>query len=309
MHHDIKHRAFGATGITVSEIGMGCNRVGESIHSDAEWIALLRLAADLGVTVFDTAEVYGGGRSQELVGKALGNRQDVVIATKVSPVDGPENSRFTYESVIQGAERCLKLLGRDTIDILQTHGNGSVDEVSNPELIRAFEDLKKSGKIRARASATFDAEGARHAIEHDLVDGLQITYNLVDRSHALPILELAAERGVGLLARMPYQRGSLTGKFSPDREVPDGHRAKLQGDKLAADIERAEAFRELGTGRPGGMAELAMQYVLAEPRLSTTIPGARNEEQLRQNIANATAAPLTPDERRAIEAIQKRSDR
>jgi aryl-alcohol dehydrogenase-like predicted oxidoreductase len=305
MSNDIRTRPFGTTGIAVSEIGLGCNRIGESFNTESEWIALLELAVDLGVTVFDTATVYGKGRSQELVGKALGNRRDVVVATKVSPIDGPEGRQFTYNSVIEGAENCLRLLRRDAIDILQTHGGGSLEEVSNPELIRAFEDLKKSGKIRARASATFNAEGARYAIENGLVEGLQITYNLIDRSHALPILDLAAERGVGLLARMPYQRGTLTGKFVPDREVPEGHRARLQGERLADDIARAEAFRELSRKRPGGMAELAMQYVLHDSRLSTTIPGARNKDQLRRNIAHATADPLTAEELARIEENQQ----
>ena len=165
--------------------------------------------------------------------------------------------------------------------------------------------LKESGKIRVRASATFDAEGACYAIENDLVDALQITYNLVDRSHALPILPLAAKHGVGLLARMPYQRGSLTGKFRPGEEIKEGHRALLQGAKLNDDIAAAERFRSLSESRAGGMAELAMRYVLAEQRISTTIPGARSIEQLRSNIEWAQAPPLTAEELSEIERIQR----
>jgi aryl-alcohol dehydrogenase-like predicted oxidoreductase len=215
MKYEIPQRPLGTTGLHVSEIGLGCNRIGERIQTDGAWIYLLQQAADWGVTVFDTATVYGGGRSQELVGRALGNRDDVVIATKVSPVRDEDGARFTYQSIIEGTENCLRILKRDCIDILQTHGSGSLEEVTNPAFAEAMNRLRDDGKIRVRASATFNAEGGRYAIEHDLVDALQITYNLVDRSHAFPILPLADRNGIGLLARMPYQRGSLTGKFNP----------------------------------------------------------------------------------------------
>ncbi|TVR57929.1 MAG: aldo/keto reductase [Spirochaetaceae bacterium] len=304
MTYDIPTRPLGATGITVSVVGLGCNRIGESIQSDDEWIRLLHQAADWGITVFDTATQYAGGRSQELIGKAFGNREDVVIATKVTPIRDENGTRFTYDSIVEGAENCLRILRRDCIDVLQTHGSGSIEEVSNPAFAEAMERLKEQGKIRARASATFNAQGALYAIEHGLVDALQITYNLVDRDHALPVLPLAGERGIGLLARMPYQRGSLTGKFRPGQAVADGYRAKLQGEKLADDIAAAERFRPLGEKR-GSMGELAMQYVLAEERLSATIPGARSIEQVRQNIENALAPPLSDAELAEIERIAR----
>lgn len=300
--YTIPHRPVGETGPKVSEIGLGCNRIGEDFLSDKEWIRMLNQAADWGITVFDTAARYADGRSQELIGKAFGNRQDVVIATKVNP---PNSGGFTYESIVRGAEECLRILKRDCIDIFQTHGSGSLEEVKNLAFAEAMNHLKQSGKIRVRASATFDDEGACFAMENDLVDALQITYNLIDRSHALPILPVAAEYGVGLLARMPYHRGSLTGKFSPGKKIPEGHRALLQGDKLKDDIEIAERFRTLGEKRGGGMGELAMQYVLYEKRVSATIPGARSIEQLKSNIDNAIAPPLADEELKEIELLQR----
>ena len=304
MGRDMKHRLLGATGITVSEIGLGCNRIGENMLSDAEWIRLLHQAADWGITLFDTAAQYAGGRSQELIGKAFGNRSDVVIATKVSPVQDGDSRRFTVQSIIEGAENCLRLLGRDCIEIFQTHGSGSLDEVSDPSFVEGMARLKEAGKIRVRASATFNAEGACYAMENGLVDALQITYNLVDRGHALPVLPLAEKHGIGLLARMPYQRGSLTGKFHPGGAIAEGHRALLQGDRLADDIAAAEKYRSIAESRKGKMAELAMRYVLHEKRISSTIPGARSIEQVRNNIENGLAAELTVDELREIERIQ-----
>jgi aryl-alcohol dehydrogenase-like predicted oxidoreductase len=305
MHYDIPRRELGRSGPTVSVIGLGCNRIGEDIHTEAEWITLLEQAADRGITLFDTATQYAGGRSQEIIGKAFGNRDDLVIATKVSPVRDEDGARFTYESIVEGTENCLRLLRRDTIDVLQTHGSGSLEEVTNPAFAEAMNYLQESGKIRLRASATFSAEGATYAIENGLVDLLQITYNLVDRDHAMPILPLAGEQNIGLLARMPYQRGSLTGKFRPGEPVAEGHRARLQGDRLADDIAAAERFRELAKARRGGMGELAMQYVLHESRISATIPGARSVDQIRTNIENALAKPITDEELLEIERIQK----
>ena len=304
MGTTIPQRPLGATGIDVSSIGLGCNRIGSDLLTDAEWMSLLHRAADLGVTLYDTAQQYARGRSQELIGKAFGNRPDVVIATKITPVEIEGGRGFTYRSMIEGTEHCLRVLNRETIDVLQTHGSGDLEEVQNDELIRAFEDLVTSGKIRARASATFDATGSSYAMENRLTDVLQITYNLIDRSHALPLLPTAREHRTGILARMPYQRGSLTGKFRPGQPVPEGHRALLQREQLQGDIERAAEFADLAAGRPGGMAELAMQYVLQETSISSVIPGARSVEQLEANIRHGLADPLSPDELAEIARIQ-----
>ncbi|MBD3243009.1 MAG: hypothetical protein GF331_20620 [Chitinivibrionales bacterium] len=296
---------LGSSGISIARIGLGCNRIGEEHLSDSEWVALLHEAADLGVTLFDTAAAYAGGRSEELVGQAFKGRSDVVIATKVSPVHRDGKPPFTAEVIIRGAERSLRALQRECIDVLQTHGSGSLAEMRDPEWAEAMGRLQEQGKIRLRAAAVFHAVGAIHAVEQGLVDVLQVTYNLIDRSHAEPILPVAASHGVGLIARMPFQRGTLTGKFSPGAPVPEGHRARLQGEQLAADIEYAERFRSLGQARPGGMTALAIQYVLAERRMACTIPGARSREQLRLNLEAARAPALTDDERRAVETAQQ----
>lgn len=303
--HDIPRRSLGASGIEVAELGLGCNRIGEDICSDGEWIALLHRAADLGVTIYDTAAQYAGGRSEELIGKAFGNRADVVIATKVSPVREEGTPGFTRDVVIAGAEKSLKVLQRDCIDVFQTHGGGNLEQVRHPEWAEAMDRLKEQGKIRLRAAAVFSGEGGVYAIENGLVDALQITYNLIDTVHADPILPVADKHGIALLARMPYQRGVLTGKFAAGSGA-SGHRAALQGDRLPDDIAAAEAFRELGEARPGGMPALAMQFVLAERRLSCTIPGARSIEQLEANLDAACAPALTDAEAAAIAGIRSR---
>ena len=133
--YQLPKRTLGSSDTYVSELGLGCNRIGENILSDNEWIALLHRAVDLGITVFDTASRYAGGRSEELIGKAFGNRQDVVIATKVSGVYRKGKPSFAKDFVIAGAERSLRALKRDCIEIFQTHGGGGgkLDQVSDPE--------------------------------------------------------------------------------------------------------------------------------------------------------------------------------
>ena len=297
-------RLLGSTSVEVSEVGLGCNRIGEDILSDSGWIALLNRAVDLGVTLFDTATLYASGRSEELIGLAFGNRQDVTIATKVLPSGDPKAPRFSRKTVIEGAERSLRALRRNCIDILQTHGGGALDEICDPEWSKAMALLKEQGKIRFRGSALFDAKGGIYAVENGLVDVLQVTYNLIDVGHALPIIPVAEKYGVGLIARMPYQRGILTGKFSSPEADASSHRAHLQRQRFPADVLAAEQFRELGEGRPGGMPALAMQFVLAEKRISCTIPGARSIDQLEANLAAAAAPGLTEDEFKAIAEIQ-----
>jgi len=303
--HGFPRRVIGSSGIEVSELGLGCNRIGEKMLSSNDWIALLHRAVSLGVAVFDTAAQYAGRQSEELVGKAFGNRQDVVIATKVSDVKCEGKPAFSKNVVMEGAERSLRILNRDCIDIFQTHGSGSLDEVSNSEWAEAMTLLKTQGKIRLRGASVSSVEAGIYVIENGLVDVLQITYNLIDADEALPVMALAHKHGVGLLARMPYQRGILTGKFSPsDTELPE-NRARFQGETLMRDILAAEKFRELGENRPGGMAALAMQFVLAEKRISCTIPGARSVEQLEANVAAAAAPILTEDELSAVREIHK----
>ena len=164
--HGFPQRVIGSSGIEVSELGLGCNRIGEKMLSSNDWIALLHRAVDLGVTVFDTAAQYAGRRSQELVGKAFGNRQDIVIATKVSNVECEGKPAFTKDVVIAGAERSLRILKRDCIDIFQTHGSGSLDELSNPEWAEAMALLKAQGKIRLRGASVSSVEAGMYVIEN-----------------------------------------------------------------------------------------------------------------------------------------------
>lgn len=292
------YRPLGKTGIQVSEIGMGCNRLGEEGPPDQHWIDLVRRAVDLGVTVFDSSESYNWGRSEEMLGRAIGKRDDVLLATKVSRMrEGGQD--FGAARVVERAEISLSNLRRSYIDIYQLHSPSRAD-LERYDWAEGLAQLKRQGKIRVGAVALGKHDDGRWLIEQGLagagklVEVFQCTYNLFEPEAAEQLFPLAKAQGVGLLCRMPLARGILTGKFHPDREVAEGHRARLDGE-AAERIRQAELLRPLGEAYEGGMTRLALHYSLAPDVISAIIPGARTIEQLETNVL-ASGGPGLSDE-------------
>lgn len=283
-------RPLGNTGITVSEIGFGANRLGESHTSDADWDALVARALDLGVTVFDTAEAYGKGRSEEVIGRVVGDNPDICIATKYSPRRSDDGADFSYDTLDASLDR----LRRPYADVYQLHSPRD-HELASGEWHDTLYRLKEEGRIRHVAVAVNRADEGVPLIEQGVVEVLQVTYNLIDRAVEERLLPLALEKGVGLLVRKPLSRGVLTGKFRPGESVADHHRASLDGDALGGRIENAERFRSLGDAYPGGLTRLAHHFSLSHPAVSCTIPGARTIEQLEENCAASDDAGLPAD--------------
>jgi aryl-alcohol dehydrogenase-like predicted oxidoreductase len=277
-------RELGHSGLMVSEVGMGCNRLGEAYHNDAQWVALVRQALDEGVTLFDTSAFYQAGRSEELLGQALGQANEGIVASKVVPNLTAEGERFSRDYVLREAEASLRRLRREQIEIYQLH-SPSREDLQREEWIEALAHLQQSGKIRLRGVAISSTADGVWLIEQGLADVLQITYNIFEDEAEERLLPLAAQHGVGLLGRMPLARGVLTGKFVPGQPVKEAHRAALDGDKLPARIQLAEQLRPLAQDYPGGMARLALHFSLTPPAISAIIPGARTPAQLRQNVA------------------------
>ena len=207
-------RRLGNTGCEVSEIGLGSNRLGEKTESDAHWDGLTRRALDLGVNIFDTAEQYAGGRSEEVLGRVIGERTDVTIASKYSPRRTDGVADFSHRTIEEAVDGSLKRLQRSAIDIYQIH-SPKMPELADQNLWASLNRLKEQGKIKHIAIAVNTATEGIWLIERDLVEVLQITYNLIDRTVEEMLLPLAQEKGIGLMARKPLSRGVLTGKFSP----------------------------------------------------------------------------------------------
>jgi aryl-alcohol dehydrogenase-like predicted oxidoreductase len=300
----MNYRKLGATGLTVSAIGLGCNRLGEDDRPDTHWIELVRTAADLGVNIFDTSEIYQKGGSEEVIGRALGNRDDVCIASKGMPKDGEGNKEFSAAALQKSAEASLHRLRRDCIDVYQLHSPNR-EELERFDWAEGLARLKEQGKIRFGAVAVNNTDDGIWLVEGNLVDALQITYNIFDTSADQRLFDLSTERGVALLGRLPMAQGILTGKFSPGGEIPPGHRALMAGNRRDERIGQAEALRPIGSTYPGGMARMALHFSLQPSAISCIIPGARTLEQLRDNVAAAAAGDLPSDIRRQIEQVRK----
>jgi aryl-alcohol dehydrogenase-like predicted oxidoreductase len=294
------YRQLGKTGILVSEVGLGGNRLGQVYAADEHWIALVQRAVDLGVTVFDTAEAYEWGRSEEMVGRALGNRADVVIATKMCRVRETDEADYSAARMAQTVEGSLRRLRRDVIDIYQLHSPRRA-HLERFDWFEGMTQLKAQGKIRVIAVAVNNVADGLWLMERDLVEALQITYNIFDIAAEERLFALAEEKGVGLLCRMPLARGVLTGKFRPGQDVAQDHRAMLDGDRMWDNVRRAESLRPLADTYAGGMTRLAHHFSLTPHAVSAIIPGARTFAQLEENVAASNGMGLAAAVRAEID--------
>ncbi len=299
----MNYREMGDTGVLVSEVGFGGNRLGESYADDQHWVDLIRHATDLGVNLFDTSESYGWGRSEEMLGMALGNRDDVLIASKMCRVRETGEHEFSASRMATTAEASLKRLQRDVIDIYQLH-SPSREAMEQFDWAEGMARLKDQGKIRFAAVAVNTEADAIWLIEQDLVDVLQITYNIFHTRPEEGLFAIAAEKGVGLMCRMPLARGVLTGKFRPGDEVDSGHRATLDGDRMWDNVRRAEELRPIADGYPGGMTRMALHFALTPRAVSALIPGARTVAQLEENIAASNGTGLPAEISELITAVR-----
>lgn len=306
----MRYRDLGSTGIRVSEVGFGAWAIGGHMwgpQDDGDSVRALHQALDLGVNFFDTALAYGDGHSERLIGKVLAERPgEAAVATKVPPKNWnwanppgtPLSDVFPSNHVVACAERSLSNLGTDRLDLLQLHTWRPEWGVQAGELLSAVERLKREGKIRAFGISLPDAEplAAADLVRLRQVDALQVFFNLMYQEPAESLFPLAAQYGVGIVARVPLAFGALTGKFTPaTRFEGDDHRAGLYaGENLRRVLARVKALSFLRQESPGGLAEAALRFVLSYAEVSTVIPGIRNPAQARANAAAGELGPLPP---------------
>ncbi len=278
----MRQRNLGKTGYRIGEVGLGGNRIGNvEGTTDDEWIALIREAKRLGVTLFDTSPNYG--RSEELLGAALGSDPEIVMATKCPPErDREPAAQYTRECVRRRCEESLRKLKRERIEVYQLHSPGA-ETLQTSDWHAALSELKTEGKIDCIAVSTNNAEMLRWLITEGLAEVVQVEYSLLSPG-LRPMIDLAEANGVGVLVQMPLCRGILSGKFNPGEAVSKDHRATLMGDRLPGLIERTETFRAQAEEAGIPLAELALRYALEPSGVSCIIPGARNREQLESNV-------------------------
>lgn len=302
----MKTRAFGNTGRNVSEVGLGTWQLGANWGNVTEDTALatLRTAWEAGTTLFDTADVYGMGRSETLIGKFLRDtRAPVYVATKLgrfSPPGWPGN--FTRDGIRQHTEASLRRLGVDALDLTQLHCI-PFDVLKQGEVFEHLRELKREGKIRDFGVSVETMEEADFCVRQPGVAALQIIFNIFRQKPIHTLFAEAKKRNVALLVRLPLASGLLAGKFTKDTTFPaDDHRnfnrdgqefnvgETFAGLPFAQGVELAEALKPMV---PAGMAlsDMALRWCLDFDAVSAIIPGAKNPDQAK---ANARASSLPP---------------
>ncbi len=307
----MNYRKLGGTNWDVSEIGYGAWGLGGiqwKGSSDEEGVRAVHRAIELGLNFIDTALAYGEGHSERLVGRIVREAPGpIFVATKVPPNNLLWPARagvgidqvFPYDYILRSTEKSLRNLGLDTIDLQQLH-------VWNPAWIdrdewkRAFEDLKRSGKVRAVGVSINDhqPDSALALVRTGLVDTVQVIYNIFDQSPEERLFPLCRELNVGVLARVPLDEGSLTGAIGENTVFEPGEfRAEyFRGDRKKAVVERVSALRNDLTGVAGELAQIALRFCLSDPAVSTVIPGMRRIQTVESSLAASALGPLTPAE-------------
>ncbi len=311
-------RVFGRSGWRVNEIGLGCWEFGGAISldgkpdgwtgvTDDESVATIGRAVELGVNFFDTADMYGWGRSEELLGKVLRPHRDKVwIASKVGFWHDEAGKRTFNESkdyIVGACEASLRRLQTDHIDLYQCH---LWRTERWPEFLSAFETLLKQGKIRAFGVSTNDFDMVQRFDERRSLAAVQANYNLLDRHVERDILPYCRARGIAFIARGPLAMGKLTGKFTRDtRFDPNDIRSKwLEGDArhdFEQQIDMVDRLKPVAAKAGLTMSQLAIRFVFSHADVSVLIPGAKNRTQLEQNVGASTLPPLTGGDLGAIE--------
>ncbi len=307
----MNYRALGKTGLEVSEIGYGAWGIGKTQWlgaEDDESLKALNRAIDLGLTFIDTALAYGNGHSERLVGQVVGEREETVyVATKIPPKNrvwpAPEgldpDDVFPGHYVRECTERSLKNLGLESLDVQQFHV-WQDEWVGKGSWLEAVEDLKREGLIRSFGVSINDhqPENAVKLIETGVVDTVQVIYNVFDQSPEDELLPLCRERGVGVIVRVPFDEGALTGRIGPETTFDEGdfRNDYFRGDRKREVQERVRAIvGELGASEDE-IAEIALRYVLSNPAVSTVIPGMRSVRNVERNMAVGDGEGLPGDQ-------------
>lgn len=302
------------SGITVSDVGLGMWAVAGSEWGDVDDQATLEAvdaSLDAGVTFFDTADVYGAGHSEELLGNAMkGRREKFIVATKIGWIDydrEADRSQYdTVEKLVAGVEGSLRRLGTDHVDVIQCHIN--VPEPNTDVFIEGFRHLRESGKVRAWGVSTSDIDLLRRFNAGGDCDVIQVDYSILNRTPEAEILPYCLENGIGVIVRGPLAMGLLAGKFTASDTFPDHdfrHAWIDDPEQNAQFLADLAAVEQLRTVVPDGesMSDFALRFVRSHPAVTTVIPGARNRAQAERNAAAGRAPLLTEGELEAIGRI------
>ena len=320
----MKYRTYPGTDLTVSELGFGVWTLAAGWWgewTDADAIAMLHRAHDLGVTLYDSGDSYGNGRADELVGKAFAGRRDqVVLATKVGydfynnadvrrgQQEIPHNESPEY--IRFAVEQSLQRFGTDVLDLVAYH-NVKAQQVANDEVWETFERLKEEGKIRHWGGALGPSNGflfeGLDLIRQRRVESLQIINNILEPFPGQIFTKAAEESGrTGIMVRVTHSSGMLEGHYTEDTEfAKNDHRRHRPRSWLVNGVKKLETLRFLHEGRDLTIGQAALKWLLASPAVMTTLPNIYEAAQLEEFAAAIDKPDLTADDMARIEALQK----
>jgi aryl-alcohol dehydrogenase-like predicted oxidoreductase len=304
-------RPLGRTGLQVSEVGYGAWGIGQSMWigaEDQESLRALARAIDLGLNFIDTALAYGDGHSEELVGNTVRGRSETVyVASKIPPKnrrwpasgDDRVQDAFPGDHVRACTERSLRNLGLETIDMQQFHVWHD-NWLEQGDWLETVQALKREGKIRHFGVSINDhaPDTALELVRSGNADAVQVIYNIFDQSPEDELFPAVEEHGVGVLARVPFDEGGLTGSITPGTEFPEGDfRARyFKGDRKQQVADRVQAIvDDLGIA-PDAIAETALRYILSSEAVSSVIPGMRSIRNVERNCAAGDGRGLPPEQ-------------
>ncbi len=302
----MKYRVLGRTGLKVSEVGFGAWAIGGNAHGnsygptdDKASVAAVRRAVELGCTFFDTADVYGWGHSEEVLGEALeGRRDDVHIATKVGGdfYHGGVRLNFDPGYIAFALDRSLKRLRTDHVDLYQLH-NPPAETMGDPATYDVLETLKAENKILHYGVSIHEPLEGLLCIEAGKPETLQVPFSLFRQEWIDELFDAARKADVGLIAREPLGNGFLAGKIPPTAKFAPGDiRQHWPAGMVAARSLAARNLAKLLARNGRTPAQAALRFVLAFPEIGTTIPGCKTPAHVEENLAASEAPPLTRQE-------------
>ncbi|TMB99711.1 MAG: aldo/keto reductase [Chloroflexi bacterium] len=311
----MEYKNLGRSGLQVSAVGLGCNNFGMRCDKEQS-AAVVQKALELGVTFFDTANIYGGTRSEEFLGAALGpRRKEVVLATKFAgPVGGGVlNKGTSRRHLIQAAEDSLGRLGTDWIDLYQIHFPDPATPIE--ETLPAMDDLVRSGKVRYIGCSNFsgwqiaDAQWTARVNHLSPLVSAQNEYNLLDRRVEREVVPACNAYGLGVLPYFPLASGFLTGKYRQGEPPPEDTRLAAWGARGQQVLSERNfhilgKLQDVADSLGKSMLALAIGWLASQPYVSSVIAGATKPEQVEQNVAAGNR--LTPDELAQVDAATRR---
>lgn len=317
----MEYRELGTTGYRVSTISFGAWAIGGSWGAvdDTESVAALHRAIDLGVNLIDTADVYGDGHSERLIAGVLkGRSEQVYVATKVGRRLNPHVPEgYTAANLTAFVERSLQNLGTEALDLVQLHCPPTA-VYDDAAVFGALDDLQGAGKIRAYGVSVETVGEAEKALAHPGVQSVQIIFNMFRLKPAERFFDLAQQRRVGILARVPLASGLLTGKIGPDSNfAEDDHRnfnrygQQFDQGETFSGVDLGAAFAAVEELRPlvpagASLVQLALRWILMFPAVTCAIPGGKRPSQVAENVAAAALPPLDAATMQAVQAIYDR---